>query len=259
MSSESVPKSPKQPDGIDERSAIQRLQNADDTLNAAGRGLDLLEHWQFTTTDPQWILEARNGTIRQLPLAVRDEARERLSSGLRILTVFGPATTLALQALSSVEPGFAKWWSPRSAALGMDPLARFFWDMRVSFAHRGTAGFYNIVTRYDSVDLSYDTATPSGHIALEFLSSPTGSVVEAYELSVRYLELLGTILAEAWAEFAPQGRSTDPRRPVGLPASAAFIEVSRTDGSSLTHQLRKVSDELAPMENMTVTNLKWMR
>jgi hypothetical protein len=254
MSTECESPVPKYFEGIDERTTAQRLRNADETLLTAGRGLELLEHWEFTTTDTEWIVEVRQGRVRQLPLIVRNEARERLISGLRIMVVFGPATTLALQSLSSVEPGFADWWAPRSRALRADPLARFFWEMRVALAHRGSAGMYNTTTRYNAVQLDDDDATPSGHIALEFLNSPRGKNADAYALGVEYMEMIGTVLAEAWYEFAPGESSTSPAQPLDVPSTSASLKYTDADGSSSEYQLVRMPAEHSRLESVIPTD-----
>jgi hypothetical protein len=61
--------------------------------------------------------------------------------GLRNLVVFGHATTQALQNIRSVDRvAFDEWYAPIQAEMRIDPLMKFFWDLRSQILKEGTTG-----------------------------------------------------------------------------------------------------------------------
>ncbi|GAA2247897.1 hypothetical protein N1031_17850 [Herbiconiux moechotypicola] len=205
---------------LKKRTTEQRLFNADDTLAAATHGLELLQPEPFIIDERLWIDEFRAGRFTDVPPMTRQTIGRRLYMGLRIASVFAVSTTLALQSLRSTEPSFDEWWAPRSAELAADPLAKFYWDMRVDLAHRGASVLYNIVSKHELTDRSDPDAIVYGSIYMAFYKAPLpDGRVDAYDLTAEYLEKLGALVSEAWAEFSPETQSTGIRSPLkeGVP------------------------------------------
>lgn len=195
------------------RTAEQRLFNADDTLRVATHGLELLEPEVFEIEG--WGTLAAQGIFEGVPALLKQEVGQRQRMGLRIVAVFGAATTLAVQALSSSAPDrFDDWWAIRRASLKADSVSQRFAKMRVEFAHNGAAGRYKLRT---DVDGSPDVgALAIGRITTEFSQDVDGRT-DAYELASEYLETLGTIVSDAWSEFSPTTASLGIQPPVGEP------------------------------------------
>lgn len=226
---------------LDSRTTEQRLFNTDDTLAAATHGLELLESIQFEITDPGFLAEARARRFREIPPVQRQAAAKKLHMGLRILSVFGPATTLALQSLKSTEPTFAAWWEPRSRALRADPLSRYFWDMRVDMAHRGSAGLYHVNTALDLQVLEGGNLTCSATISLLLHESPRPDEDDAYTLGTAYLETLGGLVSEAWREFSPITETLGVRPQIGRPTPKLIY--TPAGGQAVEVELERVNPD----------------
>ena len=105
------------------------LRNAQDTLRTAEQGLD----------------DLING-----PTA-------RRVAGLRNAVVFGRAVTNVLENLRHTEPTFDAWYKPKSKALSLDPLMKFFYKLRSEILKEGSVPVTNILS-IDNLSLPRDAA-----------------------------------------------------------------------------------------------------
>jgi len=189
------------------RSVEERLWNADDTLEAAMHGLELLQPHETS-------IEGLHG-LDALPLVFAGERpglsddekfriSRRLHMGLRIATTFNVATTLALGTLRGHSEGFNEWWAPRKDVLEKDPLAKYLWSMRVLVAHVGGTGIYRVMTQ------GIFGSQTQWAVWLEFPREFDGES-RAHILVEKHLASIGVILSDAWAEFSPGSESTGLR------------------------------------------------
>ena len=78
------------------------------------------------------VIEAVEETLRTAEFGLEDMRTRpgRARSGLRNAVVFGRMVTFALQNLSSVVPAFDAWYSAKQAEMKVDPLMRYFVELR---------------------------------------------------------------------------------------------------------------------------------
>lgn len=203
------------------RDAETILRGVDETLGAAGVGLELLADYRVEFDGPIDIVNvpAHLGPLRisytpneevlrvlAHPLIVRQR------QGIRIAVVFGVATSHGLQNLRSVAPDFDEWWAPRSARLGADVVARYLYKLRSVIAKEG-------YMRATTARMTYTTG--QGRIAVEaplyFHDAPrdaNGDEASCLALVESYVATMGEIVVEAWGHFAPGADSLARPRPI---------------------------------------------
>jgi len=74
-----------------------------------------------------------------------DDPRARIA-GLRNIVVFGRAVTNVLQNLRSTESGFDAWYQPHVDAMKVDPLLKYFYDLRSQILKQGSVATSSSVT-----------------------------------------------------------------------------------------------------------------
>jgi len=79
----------------------------------------------------------------------RDPARRQ--SGLRNLVVFGRAVTNVLQNLRSTEKSFDEWYQTYVDEMKVDPLMKFFYELRTRILKRGemAVGNYAHINKFE--------------------------------------------------------------------------------------------------------------
>ncbi len=94
---------------MSKRNTADVMRNCRETLEAAREGLE------FIKSDPK-----------------------RRRFGLRNLATFGRSVTFVIQTLSSCEPGFEKWYLPKQEKMKVDPLLKYFLEMRNEILKQGS-------------------------------------------------------------------------------------------------------------------------
>jgi len=72
-----------------------------------------------------------------------DPGRRR--DGVMDLFVFGRSTTLAMEKMKSLDPGYKAWREPYEARFASDPLMSFFSKTRTDIIHQGELTMTNHV------------------------------------------------------------------------------------------------------------------
>lgn len=89
------------------------------------------------------ILRRVEQTLRTAGYGLDDLVKgppERRLAGLRNLVVFGRAVTNVLQNLRSTEPGFDQWYSKYQEEMKIDPLMKYFYQLRSRILKEGLIG-----------------------------------------------------------------------------------------------------------------------
>jgi hypothetical protein len=87
------------------------------------------------------IVAAASQALKTAELGLADLASpdpDRRLSGAMNLAVFGRAVTNVLQNLRSVVEGFDGWYQPHVDQMRLDPLLRYFYDLRTEILKQGS-------------------------------------------------------------------------------------------------------------------------
>jgi hypothetical protein len=114
------------------------------------------------------------------------------------------SVTLALQATMSDVDGFSDWYEQAQARLKLDPLARFFVEIRNDSIHKGLNPLDRVTMEHLREDLSLQLRrrAPSHVVVLPDQRAENGTVLaDADQISSEYFKSLVAVVLDCYERF----------------------------------------------------------
>ena len=119
--------------------------------------------------------------------------------------------TLALQATMSDIPGFDEWYRQAQARLKIDPLARFFVEIRNDAVHRGLNPLDRVTLEHlrENLFMQLNHRSPTHTVVLPYPRGSEGTALaDALQVSTEYFVSLVVVVYDCYEKFR---HIVDPR------------------------------------------------
>lgn len=119
--------------------------------------------------------------------------------------------TLALQATLNETDGFVAWYEQAQARLKLDPIARFFIEIRNDSVHKGRNPLGQVTLDHLRENLlqQFSRPRPSHIIVMPDVTTEDGTILaDAFQVSAEYFKSLVEVIFDCYVRFK---RVVDPR------------------------------------------------